>query len=236
MLMHEYYKHKLSLRGQVVYEHLLENIGELALGVEIKIPILERSCSAQDVCDAYTALRLDRPEYFFLGHFIQVKSVKFGPVYIQQRIKYSKEHIIRINRLLRRTIDEIVADVKELPMIEREKKIYRRIGKAFNYKEGVYSHDLSGLLVYKDGVCESIAGMLVVAFREASIPAIVVHGYAHGEGHRWCKVWIEGKEYYVDVTWDMSNCKWGFRLKYFNLTYKQMAKDHQLVDSLSLAT
>lgn len=231
MLMYEYYKHTLNLQAQRIYECLIDNIGKLALGEEVTISIIEAH-STKDVSDAYTALRLDRPEYYFLGHFIQLKSRTFGIVSIQQRIKYSKDHIVRMNKILRRMTDEIVSDVKELPMLEREKKIYRRIGKSFNYKDGMYSHDLSGLIVYKDGVCESIAGMLVVAFREAGIPAIVVHGYARGEGHRWCKVWIDDKEYYVDVTWDMTNCKNGFRLKYFNLTYEQMSKDHQFIENV----
>lgn len=234
MLMYEYYKRKLSPAAQEAYEFLLANIGKLASGEELEIPMLKGLHSSKDASDAYTALRFDRPEYYFLGHYIQLKSRLRGPVTIQQRIKYSKNHILRMNNILRRVINEIVSDVRGKPILEREKEIYRRVGKRFSYKDGMYSHDLSGLLVYKNGVCESIAGMLVVAFREAGIPAIVVHGYARGECHRWCKVWINDAEYYVDVTWDMSNCKCGFRLKYFNRTYEQMAKDHQLVEDLTL--
>lgn len=234
MLIYEYYKYKLSPKGQEVYEFLLANIGKLALGEELIMPMLRGIHSAKDAGEAYTALRLDRPEYYFLGHFVKFTSTRMGPVTIQQRIKYSRVHILKMNKILRRMIHDIVSDVKHKPILEREREIYRRVGKKFNYKDGMYSHDLSGLLIYKNGVCESIAGLLVVAFREAGIPAIVVDGYARGEGHRWCKVWIEDKEYYVDVTWDMSNCKYGFRLKYFNRTYEQMAKDHQLVEDLSL--
>lgn len=234
MLMYEYYKHKLNPKAQEVYDFLVDNMAKLALGDELVIPMLSGMHSIKDANDAYTALRLDRPEYYFLGHYVQFKSRMIGPVTIQQRVKYSKVHILRMNNILRGMIDKIVSDVKQKPVLEREKEIYCRVGKMFDYKDGMYSHDLCGLLVYKSGVCESIAGMLVVALREAGIPAIVVHGYAHGEGHRWCKVWIDDGEYYVDVTWDMSNCKYGFKLKYFNKTYEQMAKDHQLVEDLSL--
>jgi len=234
MLMYEYYKHKLNPQAQEVYDYLRDNIGKLAAGEELKLPMLKGAHSTKAASDAYTALRMDRPEYYFLAHYLQLRTTTRGTVSIQQSIKYSKEHIKRMNQILRKMINELVSDVKQKPILEREKEIYRRVGKAFNYKDGMYSHDLAGLLVYKDGVCESIAGMLVVAFREAKIPAIVVHGYAQGEAHRWCKVWIDGKEYYVDVTWDMRNCKYGYGLNYFNKTYKQMSKDHQLVEDFDL--
>lgn len=230
--MYEYYKCKLNLQSRMIYEILLNNINKLAFVGRVQFTMPYNECVIQDTSDAYSALRLDRPEYYFLGHSIQITAHLNGVITIQHNLKYSKSHIIRMNRVLRRTIQEFIQDTMNSKPIDRERAIYCKVGKEFIYKDGPYSHDLSGLLVFKNGVCESLAGMLVVALREAGISAAVVHGYAHGECHRWCKICIDNKEYYADVTWDMHNCKLGMKLKYFNLTYDQMSKDHKLVEDI----
>lgn len=231
MLMNEYYKQRLSVQGKQIYENLQHNISKLAITGCVQIDIPYTDSLSKDATNAYRALRFDRPEYYFLGHSIKIIMQSDGMLTIQQDIRFSREHIIRINRILVRTVGDLLGGIRNLPLLEKEKIIYRRVGKGFSYKEGDYAHDLSGLLVYKSGVCESLAGLLVVAFREAGIPAAVVHGYAQGAWHRWTRVWIDDREYYVDVTWDMSNCRQGEQWKYFNLSREQMAEDHCLVEN-----
>lgn len=230
MPMYEYYKDKLNLQGKQIYEGLLRNISMLASVGYVELKGLFNNSVLRDVKYAYKALRLDRPEYFFLGHNLIIKYSADGILTIRHNLKYSKEHVIRMNRVLIYTVRELISGTENMSILDRERTIYMRVGQTFTYKESDNAHDLSGLLVYKDGVCESLAAMLVVAFREAGIPAIVVQGYGKKEAHRWSKVWIDGKAYYVDVTWDMNKCKYGNHLKYFNLTSQQMSKDHQMVD------
>lgn len=230
MLMYEYYKNKMDLQGKRIYDGLLQNISMLASVGYVEIKGYFNSTVLRDAKYAYKALRLDRPEYFFLGHNLITKYSSDGILTIRHNLKYSKEHVIRMNKVLIHTVRELISGTENMSILDRERTIYMRVGRTFKYKESDNAHDLSGLLVYKDGVCESLAAMLVVAFREAGIPAIVVQGYGKKEAHRWSKVWIDGNAYYVDVTWDMSKCKYGNHLKYFNLTSQQMSKDHQMVD------
>lgn len=232
MLMHDYYKYQLEPQAIQIYDALVANISKLASSGVIDIPICNHGEILRHASAAYRALRMDRPEYYFLGHSIQIRYCTSGVLTIQHDLKFSTNHIICMNNILKNIISKLTEGIKGLPQVEKEKRIYQRVGRMFTYKEGAYSHDLSGLIVFKDGVCESIAGILVVAFREVGIPAIVVQGYAHNEGHRWCKVWINNFEYFVDVTWDMINCKRGLRLKYFNLSYEQMEKDHHMIENI----
>lgn len=230
MPMYEYYKDKLNPQGKRIYEGLLQNISMLASVGYVELKGFYSSSVLRDAKHAYKALSLDRPEYFFLGHNLITSYSSNGVLTIRHNLKYSKNHVVRMNKVLRQTVKELISGTENMSSIDKERTIYMRVGRAFIYKESDNAHDLSGLLVYKDGVCESLAAMLVVAFREAGIPAIVVQGYGRKEAHRWSKVWIDGKAYYVDVTWDMNKCKWGNRLRYFNLTSQQMSKDHQMVD------
>lgn len=230
MFMYEYYKDKLNSQGKQIYEGMLQNIGMLASVGFVELKGFFDGFVLRDAKYAYKALRLDRPEYFFLGHNLIMKYSSDGTLTIRHNLKYSKSHVIRMNRVLIHTVRELISGTENMSILDRERTIYIRVGKNFTYKESDNAHDLSGLLVYKDGVCESLAAMLVVAFREAGIPAIVVQGYGKREAHRWSKAWIDEVEYYLDVTWDMSKCKCDNHLKYFNLTSQQMSKDHQMVD------
>lgn len=230
MPMYEYYKDKLNTQGKQIYEGLLHNISMLASVGYVELMGAFNGSVFRDAKNAYKALRLDRPEYFFLGHNLITKYSSDGILTIRHNLKYSKDHVIRMNRVLIHTVRVLISGTENMSILDRERTIYMRVGKTFTYKESDNAHDLSGLLVYKDGVCESLAAMLVVAFREAGIPAIVVQGYGKKEAHRWSKAWIGGNEYYLDVTWDMSKCKKDNNLKYFNLTSQQMSRDHQMVD------
>lgn len=230
MPMYEYYKDKLNTQGKQIYEGLLHNISMLASVGYVELKGSFNGSVFRNAQNAYKALRLDRPEYFFLGHNLITKYSSDGILTIRHNLKYSKEHVIRMNKVLIHTVKELISGTENMSILDRERTIYMRVGKTFTYKKSDNAHDLSGLLVYKDGVCESLAAMLVVAFREAGIPAIVVQGYGKREAHRWSKAWIDGNEYYLDVTWDMSKCKKNNNLKYFNLTSQQMSRDHQMVD------
>ena len=233
MNTYEYYKDRLGPKACMIYEGLINNISQLDFEGFVERDIQYYDSVMQDAKDAYKALRLDRPEYYFLGHSIRIKCISTGVLTVQHNMKYSQNHILRMNRILKRTVNDLIVGTDKLSSLEKEEKIYRNVGKAFSYKDGQYSHDLSGLLVFKDGVCESLSGMLVVAFREVGIRAVVVQGYARNQRHRWCKVWVDNKECYVDVTWDMNNCKYGTKLKYFNLSYDQMSHDHKFVDAFA---
>lgn len=225
-LMHEYYRNQLTKNGQKIYDQILLNIHKLALNGTIELYGFYSEHSLDDAVKAYIALRDDRPEFYFLDHRVEVILSFPGVLRIKQKKRFTMEQISRINALLRKEIAYILEKSRDSNVLIREKKIYRSIATAYRYKEGDLSHDLSGLLVYKEGVCEALAGLLVVALREAGIPAIKVHGRARNENHCWTKVWINGQSYHLDVTWDLSFSKMFAHFRYFNVTEDVILRDH----------
>ena len=227
-LMREYYKNQLTERSKKIYEALLNNISKLALNGVVELHGFYSEQSLSDAANAYIALRDDRPEFYFLDSKVEVILSFPGILRIKQDKRFTFTQIKRINSLLRKEIENIVENCWSADVLIREKKIYEHIATTYKYREGELSHDLSGLIVYKEGVCEAIAGLLVIALREAGIPAIKVHGRARNENHCWTKVWIKGQPYHLDVTWDLSSYKTFAFFRYFNVTEKAILRDHSI--------
>ena len=80
------------------------------------------------------------------------------------------------------------------------------------------------------GVCNAYADAMHLLLNSAGIECIKVVGISRNESHAWNQVKIDDKWYEVDVTWDDPVVEGeGETLshKYFNLTTKEMSKDHQ---------
>lgn len=96
-----------------------------------------------------------------------------------------------------------------------------------------------GALVEGAAGCEGYARALVMLCRLAGIPAGLVTGTADAEGdgserHAWCILSVGGVIVQTDPTWDDQdgmgvNSRW-----YFNLSDAQMARDHQVDETLTL--
>lgn len=225
-LMREYYRGFLSTEGKKFYDLILKNIRGLAIDGKITLYGLFSQQDLEDASKAYMALRDDRPEFYFMDNQVQGILSFPGRMVIKQNKRFTYDQIKRINNILRKSIGEILEINNPKSVIDIERQIYRKIATSYTYRAGVYSHDLSGLLVYKEGVCESLSGILVVALREAGIPAAKVRGFAKNEPHCWTKVQINGQEYHLDVTWDMEYAKLSLFLRYFNVSEKKILRDH----------
>lgn len=231
LLMHEYYKRQLTPQAQRIYDQLLEKIHEIAKGGSCELRGWYDRGAEKDACAAYMALRTDCPEYFFLGNEVEVSFLFPRKLIVRQNSRFTYDQIKRINALLRARVRTIVESSRDVSICKTEKNIYRNIAKSYRYKEGTYAHDLSGLLLYKEGVCEALSGLLVVALREAGIPAIKVHGVAKRENHCWTKAWINGQPYHLDVTWDLAYMPFFNHFRYFNVTEDVIKRDHKIVDT-----
>ena len=224
-LMRDYYRSYLSDDGKVVYDLILDDIHKLATDNRVVIDLKNPSFDLNNACKAYHALRNDRPEFYFMGN--SVKATLLGRILtIHQEKRFSYDQIKRINRLLRETVDHLVSDSYDERIVCRERNIYTTIAKTYTYGEGRFSHDLSGLLVFGQGVCEALAGLLVIALRESDIPAVKVRGIGKKSPHCWTKVMIGGSEYHLDVTWDLQRIRNNNKAQYFNLNEKKIKKDH----------
>ena len=111
--------------------------------------------------------------------------------------------------------------------LQKERAIHDYITNNAQYKDVdiIQSHSEYGVLVKKVGVCESYAKATYRLLSMAGVKCLFVTGSAEGGAHAWNLVYIVGKWYHVDVTFDDPV---GGRPnhRYFNLTDTQMLKDH----------
>lgn len=88
-----------------------------------------------------------------------------------------------------------------------------------------------GALVDGKAVCAGYARAYQLLMLEAGIPCYYVQGFSENpqtgttENHAWNLVWLDGKCYYTDVTWDDQGSNGVFH-EYLNLSKEEISKTH----------
>lgn len=149
---------------------------------------------------------------------------------ISQRLE--KHYDMHIYKMLRREIDNIICGVdKKYTEVEKFLDIYTRLGNKINYdweheldiedanykfNWGGYplSHNLIGGLLYNSCVCEGYAKILKQVLSCVGINSKLIIGNEENEKHAWNQVYIDGRWYNVDLTWDAERIKDGRELDY----------------------
>jgi len=100
----------------------------------------------------------------------------------------------------------------------------------YTFGENVYS--ILGAILKKSAVCEGIAKFVKLAFDYVGMKSMVVIGElkkpigASEDGHAWNIVEVGGKFHHLDVTLDMTMMDKIKRYDYYNLSDKDILKDH----------
>lgn len=105
----------------------------------------------------------------------------------------------------------------------------------YNYLRGTVphvSHTANGALLRGIAVCDGYSKGFQKVMDKLGIPCQMVTGYSMGGGHAWNRVKVDGKWYYIDVTFDDpivngKNTNTTPRYTYFLKTAKKMRKDHE---------
>ena len=83
-------------------------------------------------------------------------------------------------------------------------------------KTSSYAHNMLGIILNKEGVCESYTELFTYLLKSFDIPAITVSGNGFskknksGEPHAWNYVYLNNKYYMFDVTWDDSTSSYNY--------------------------
>ncbi len=86
-------------------------------------------------------------------------------------------------------------------------------------------HTAYGAIVGKAAVCDGIALAYKYLLDRCGIASIVIPGRSAGNPHVWITVFWEGRWHEADPTWDIAS-KDNEKGQYFDLTTKEMNKDH----------
>ena len=132
-----------------------------------------RTGESEAVFRAYSALRDDHPELFWLGG-----RCAFTPQTGDMRcaVLYTPDQIGRIRYQLRRCLFQLVRGTAGLPPVEREILVYERIARRLTYINNgdVRDHNIVGPVLLSAGVCEGYNALLMLALRRVGLPCIKV--------------------------------------------------------------
>ena len=229
--MNMYYREQIDEGSRLFYDGLLKNISDLAQTGSVQLYGSFQKKDMDKACKAYYALRADRPEFYFMGREVHVHIHNGSSMSIALQPRYTSLQIHRINKLLIAKVNETLKKNIDGADYWKEWNIYTKVVNDFVYEDGEFAHDVTGPVVYGRGVCEAIAGFLVIVLREAGIPAIRVFGTAKGGKHCWVMVWINGRPYHLDPTWDLKRAGMAELHKYFNLSVSEIGRDHVIDDN-----
>lgn len=204
----------------------------------IPLPVLAHGQTVNDAFHALWAVLNDHPEIFYIDSRAQAQTTADG-LFLNLNPLYSPAQIRRMRKVMDRRIRCLTAGVAHLPVWDREKIVYERIRRSLSYenRHKKYDHNIVGPLMQGIGVCQGFSHLVILAMRRVGIPCIYVSGKAKPEdaiGHAWNLVWVEGKAYHLDVTWEYVHENSALAYAYFNLTDDQIRADHLVVDTEGL--
>lgn len=189
----------------------------------IEINVYSYGLSVTQVHEIWAAVIHDNPIYYFVDKSVGTKSsgtriysfVLFvASPFLKEadRIEYNNDIIDYVN-----DCDELIEDATT--DLEKSLLIHDKIIEDIDYDttfNADFCYNILGVMAFKGPVCESYAETYLLLLTYYDIPCHLVVGLAgdDDENHAWNLIQIEGKWYWVDVTWDDAGKK-GISYNYF---------------------
>ncbi len=228
-----FYDH-LNSEQKRIYKIINSAVAEMKSGM---IPL--GKASPRDVSLAFTAVRSDYPEYFWMPYsYINMLEGDEFLIAFQydsgfNKVSYlcSKEERKRMESALKTKVAEIKKKApKNASDYELELFIHDYIANNTTYTLSGDEHIYTayGALIDGRALCEGYARAVQLLCNEFGIPATLVFGESviSGENHMWNLVRIGGAWYHLDATWDDDDQNKLVTHKYFNLTDEDISATH----------
>lgn len=238
-----YYRHcyyELTGEEQTLYTVILDSIYDMPERIEI--PKLNEA----NLDRLFTALSYDNPDLFFLGSNCKVYNeglkTYFEPAYAITKQEYEEQ----LGEL--ETVASVIVKGAEAYSSLYEKELYIHdyivTNCVYTAPESYpYANSVYGCLVRGKAGCEGYSRAFQYLLNTLNIDNRLVTGESaeDGEnyvGHMWNYVTLNGKGYFVDVTWDdPKTATQVLRHTFFNVTTNDILIDHRdIVQTLPLCT
>lgn len=199
-----YYKTQLTKQQQTIYDAIVASLRKY----QSKITLA--SVPAESIDRAFAAVRLDRPELFFLDNnstvYYSVFKSELGVSFC-----YSFQETKRLLDELNRRAKEIVSKSLNMSLQQRAIYLHDYLVGHLTYSEKINNHNeahnIVGALLHRSCVCEGYAKAYKFLCDKAGIPCIIVMGTSLDEknvreGHAWNIVMPGQTCFHVDPTFD----------------------------------
>lgn len=209
---------------------------------EIEIPELNN----EELEKVWLAVMYDNPELIMLGRECMLVS-RDRKFWFSCEYAMTKDEYEQKKAELQTKADELGAKiVKETSDFDKELLIHDAIIDSCRYTDSdkLIASSAYGVLVNDSASCEGYAKAAKLLLDKAGIENYVITGTAKredgaSEGHMWNVVFIDGKPYNLDLTWDDpigEGVTQNKRYAYFNITDEEILKTHTFSDASACCT
>lgn len=197
--------------------------------------------TTKDVSLAFTAVRCDHPEYFWMpySYINKIEGDDFSIALDYESDQSSVSYLCtkQQKKTMEAALKSKVATIKKLipsgaSDYEAELIVHDWICKNVNYVDtgdDEMRYTAYGALVNGKAICEGYSRAMQLLCKELSIPCTLVCGVStdRGENHMWNVVKIGGEWYNLDVTWDDDDHNNLVTHRFFNITDVVMNSTHK---------
>jgi len=181
-------------------------------------------------------LSMDHPELFYCDfNSVLIEQGVFG-CFVKVKYTYTEAQCKQIIETAKRIADLF----RTLNEEETARNIHNYLVKNIRYDyadiSNIENHNIVGPIVNGKGVCEGIAKTMQYILNLCGIDNTVIIGYLENEPHMWNIVSINGYNYHIDVTSDISLTEQIWQKPgyfYYLISDKEIKKTHQFTENFN---
>ena len=173
-------------------------------GYQSAIDISSYKMNGDQLASLMQDIKNNEPMFYYLGKsYSYSASISSGKITaLKPKYSYTEQEIPTMNSFINSELDSIL---KTLPngLDEYEKALYLHDYICVNFEydlKGTGYHDIYNMLLYKRGVCQAYTLLYDELLLRVGIKTSAVS--SDSINHIWNQVYLGGKWYHVDVTWD----------------------------------
>lgn len=227
--MEQYYYNRLNKAQQNTYHAIKTGLQSLAPAFQI--PRLEH----KELAEVYFMVRLDCPEIFYSVSYKYRFYPESGNAEMMPEYLFDKNKIKDHQKAMKSRVEKLARPAMKLSEQEKVQYVHDFICQNVRYDKlkKAYSHEIIGPLGQGVGVCEGIAKAVKILCDALGIWCMIAVSEANPEKgikyrHAWNVIRVNGKYYHLDATFDNTlGQPENIRYDYFNLSDKQIFRDHQ---------
>lgn len=195
-----YYRSKLDAHDQKIYDDLFQHWMKLEDNFTIRKP----HCPISELTQA---VHWDNPVLFYIDYYLIAYAERFDSIRIKGGYLYSKDHIRACLDKFEKWGAYIMKKLPRVGITEQALWLHDVVIANVRYgdSKGINAHNLTGVILDGEAVCEGIAKTYKFLCDLANIPCIYVSGKLDKTPHGWNMIWVGGGTSFVDVTNDIRN-------------------------------